>query len=55
MEHLIIAFDDHYITKEMLEQLNTKYKLYLKEINRYVKYLQSAKAKPIINNEEFNK
>lgn len=51
IEHLIIAFDDHYITKSMLEELNTKYKLCLKEINQYVKYLQSAKAKPIINNE----
>lgn len=51
MEHLITAFDDDYIDKIELETINQLYKGCLKEINSYIKYLQTAKAKPIINNE----
>jgi four helix bundle protein len=51
MEHLITAYDESYLDKITLENLNKKYKLCLKEINGYIKYLKTAKAKPIINNE----
>jgi four helix bundle protein len=51
MEHLITAYDEKYIDKPALQDLNKKYKQCLKEINTYVKYLKTAKAKPIINNE----
>lgn len=51
MEHLITAYDDEYIDKVTLEDFNKKYKCCLKEINGYIKYLKTAKAKPIINNE----
>lgn len=51
MEHLITAYDDNYIDKQTLINFNKKYKQCLKEINSYIKYLKTAKAKPIINNE----
>jgi four helix bundle protein len=44
LEHLITAFDEQYITKEILEDINKDYKLCLKEINGYIKYLKEAKA-----------
>lgn len=43
MEHLITAFDENYITEEILKQLNEDYKKCLKELNTYIKYLKSAK------------
>jgi four helix bundle protein len=49
-EHLITAFDNGYIDHETLKRFNTRYKLCLKEINSYIKYLKAAKSKPIINN-----
>jgi four helix bundle protein len=51
MEHLITAFDEGYLDKTELEASNQQYKKCLKELNAYIKYLQTAKAKPIINNE----
>ena len=51
MEHLITAYDDGYIDKTKLENFNRQYKNCLKEINGYIKYLKTAKSKPIINNE----
>jgi len=51
MEHLITAYDDKYISKATLTDLNKTYKRCLKEINGYIKYLKTAKAKPIIKNE----
>ena len=51
MEHLITAYDEKYIDKSVLEIFNKKYKNCLKEVNGYIKYLKTAKAKPIINNE----
>jgi four helix bundle protein len=44
LEHLITAFDEQYIGKEILEAINKDYKLCLKEINGYIKYLKEAKA-----------
>lgn len=51
MEHLITAYDDGYISKDLLNKLNNYYKACLKELNSYIKFLKSAKNKPIINNE----
>jgi len=51
MEHLITAYDEKYINKETLTLFNRNYKLCLKELNIYIKYLKTAKANPIINNE----
>jgi four helix bundle protein len=51
MEHLITAYDETYIDKITLENFNKKYKHCLKELNTYIKYLKTAKSKPIINNE----
>jgi four helix bundle protein len=50
MEHLISAYDEGYIDKSTLQYLNRKYKICLKEINTYLKYLKTAKLSPIINN-----
>jgi four helix bundle protein len=50
MEHLITSYDENYIDKATLQTYNAKYKLCLKELNSYVKYLKAAKAHPIINN-----
>jgi four helix bundle protein len=51
MEHLIAAYDEKYISKETLTLFNKKYKKCLLELNSYIKYLKTAKANPIINNE----
>ena len=51
MEHLICAYDKGYNEKEVLQQFNRKYKLCLKEMNGYIKYLKTAKANPIIINQ----
>ncbi|MBO9681852.1 MAG: four helix bundle protein [Flavisolibacter sp.] len=51
MEHLITGYDEGYLDKLILEKFNKSYKQCLKEINGYIKYLKTAKAKPIINNE----
>ena len=51
MEHLITAYDEGYIDKTVLDRLNSYYKICLKELNGYIKYLKDAKQKQIINNE----
>ena len=51
MEHIITAYDEGYLDKATLENFNQCYKQCLKQLNSYIKYLQTAKAKPIINNE----
>lgn len=43
MDHMITAFDDSYITEDLLKEINTDYKVCLKELNGYIKYLRSAK------------
>ncbi len=43
MEHLITAFDEHYINEDLLKELNKDYKKCLKELNTYIKYLKAAK------------
>ncbi|MBS1511164.1 MAG: four helix bundle protein [Bacteroidetes bacterium] len=40
MEHIITAYDEKYINKELLTELN---KECLKQLNTYIKYLKSAR------------
>ena len=43
MEHLITCYDEKYISKDILQDINRDYKKCLKEINGYLKYLKSKK------------
>jgi len=43
LEHMITAYDDKYITKSALTEINTDYKDCLKQLNGYIKYLKTAK------------
>lgn len=43
LEHMITAYDEKYITKEILSDVNKEYKTCLKELNGYIKYLKTAK------------
>ena len=45
MEHVIVAFDEKYISKEILTVFNEHYKNCLKVLNTYIKYLKTAKQK----------
>lgn len=40
---MISAYDDKYVTKAILSEINKDYKLCLKELNSYIKYLKIAK------------
>lgn len=44
MEHIIAAYDDKYINKEILLEINKDYKECLKQINGYIKYLKDSKS-----------
>jgi four helix bundle protein len=44
LEHMITAYDEKYITKEILNEINKEYKECLKQLNGYIKYLKTAKA-----------
>ena len=44
MEHMITAFDDEYIEKEILSEINKDYKECLKQLNGYIKYLKDTKS-----------
>ena len=51
LEHMISAYDEKFITKELLNEINTDYKECLKQLNSYIKYLKTAKMNhEIINN-----
>lgn len=43
LEHVITAYDEKYITKELLTEMNKNYKDCLKQLNGYIKYLKTAK------------
>jgi four helix bundle protein len=43
MDHLITSYDEGYVTKDVLKELNQHYKKCLLELNSYIKYLNSAK------------
>jgi hypothetical protein len=40
---MVTAYDEKYITKDVLSEINKDYKISLKEINGYIKYLKKAK------------
>ena len=44
MDHIITAFDDGFITEEILKDINYDFKICLKELNTYIKYLKTAKS-----------
>jgi four helix bundle protein len=44
LDHMITAYDEKYITKDILSELNKDYKECLKELNAYIKYLKAAKS-----------
>src|SRR5258706_9168722 len=51
LEHMIAAYDEKYITKNILTEINRDYKECLKQLNGYIKYLKTAKQETkIINN-----
>ena len=39
----VTAYDEKYITKDVLSEINKDYKISLKEINGFIKYLKKAK------------
>ena len=43
LDHIITAYDDKYISKEILTEINKDFKDCLKELNSYIKYLKTAK------------
>ncbi len=43
LEHLITAFDEEYITKEILENMKTIYDNCMRLINGYIRYLVKTK------------
>jgi len=45
LDHMITGYDEKYIDREILAEINTDYKTCLKELNFYIKYLTSAKLK----------
>jgi len=51
LDHMITAYDEKYISKDILSDINKDYKECLRQINSYIKYLKSAKQNhEIINN-----
>jgi len=43
MEHLIMAFDEKYISGEMLKEIKPLYNSCLRLLNGYIKYLRNSK------------
>ena len=51
LDHMITSYDEKYIPKETLSDINKDYKECLKQLNAYIKYLKTAKQNhEIINN-----
>lgn len=50
LEHMITAYDEKYISKEVLTGINKDYKVCLKQLNSYIKYLNTAKQGEAVNN-----
>lgn len=44
MEHMTAAYDEKYIQKEILSDLNKDYKECLKQLDSYIKYLKNRKS-----------
>ncbi|HEV8286554.1 MAG TPA: four helix bundle protein [Chitinophagaceae bacterium] len=50
-ENMITSYDEKYISKNILADINKDYKECLKQLNGYIKYLKTAKQEgKIINN-----
>jgi four helix bundle protein len=43
LEHMITAYDEKYIPKEILTEINKDYKECFRQLNGYIKYLKTAK------------
>jgi four helix bundle protein len=43
-DHMITAYDEKYILKETLSDINKDYKDCLKQLNAYIKYLKTVKS-----------
>lgn len=43
LEHMISAYDEKYISKDILGEINKDYKECLRQLNGYIKYLKTAK------------
>ena len=43
LEHMVIAFDEKYIMREILSEINKDYRDCLKQLNSYIKYLKTSK------------
>jgi four helix bundle protein len=43
LDHMITAYDETYITKDILIEINNDYKDCLRQLNSYIGYLKSAK------------
>jgi len=43
LDHLIVAFDESYISQDELTEVRFKYDFCLKILNGYIRYLKSAK------------
>ena len=43
LDHMITAYDERYITKEILSEINKDYKECLRQLNGCIKYLKIAK------------
>ncbi len=50
LEHMITAYDEKYIQKNILADINKDYKECLKQLNGYIKYLRTAKQENKIIN-----
>ena len=44
LDHMITAYDEKYIARETLSDINKDYKECLRELNGYIKYLKTAKS-----------
>ncbi len=53
LDHLICAYDEEYISKEIFNNLKEQYELCLKILNGYISFLQ--KQKEIDDNNKLNK
>lgn len=50
-EHMITAYDEKYIVKSTLAEINKDYKICLRQLNGYIKYLKESKeGNKVINN-----
>lgn len=49
---MICAYDERYISKDILNEINTDYKECLRQVNGYIKYLKTLKKMHAIMNND---